>query len=923
MRYIGSKDNLLPFIAQTLHKKGISSVTAPVFCDIFSGTTVVARHFKQHGFKIVSCDLMTYSYVFQKAYIENNAYPQFTRLLREVDFAQNAVSATSTGQLALDFSSPQDKSWSLQQVCTYLNLLPGQPGFFYNNYAPDGTAEQEYQRMYLSSVNASRLDAVRETIEQWHRAGWLEPSEYYLLVAMAIEALPFVANISGTYGAFLKRWDTRALKPIRFATPLVLESTLKHQVFQGDANHVITQVECDILYLDPPYNARQYATNYHLLETVAAWDNPAIYGKTGLRPYEHQKSDYCESDKATKALQDLLDRARCRHILISYNSEGLIPETELLRILGERGKVEVFRLPYRRFRSDVDSEKRQYKPVDEVSENLYYVSVKKPPKLFPNHAGPFDITLGWVQDAGDFGNLRKAVEVLAKGPQPRKAYLLAIQVATGVGRWADDNFARMAHALGLVAFDRSSGLFSLKEAGLALVATSVGSEDELEVLRRQLLVNPPVVRVLSLLKSGEPLTKFELGAEIGFYGEGGFSKYPQDIFVEELAAAKNNEERSQVRQNREGSCDKYARTIAGWLSKAGWLVKVPKEVRVRTGKQEIVETLDAYRITGSGLTAINRALGTSRYERVTKFVPPEMLCSGKQPNADQLRPRRVALLEILGKGGSFTARQLARQLESLPVPVLASERELATDLLGLQRCGINIVPINQSYSLRDSLDIEPLPQVTATNTKNAPAASVAMTARVLNDCPQISQPQYLWALDLVPYSFDGRSARFLEVNTERLFRELLGFQTQLLGAGNTIQPDVLAWCNPPSSSGRPYALIIDCKATKDGYSLPSDDRRAMQDYLAKFANTLRLTGSQAIYFLFVTSALKGNLERGLQDVLDRSGHTGSVISVEDLLWLADKLLGGQLNQGQLERVFDGKLLDRSNLLGQINQELKN
>lgn len=914
MRYIGSKDNLLPFITHTLHKKGVSAATAPVFCDLFSGTTVVARHFKQQGYRLVTCDLMTYSYVFQKAYIENNVYPRFDKLRRNIDLNLTATPKEATGQLSLDFFSAQseDKTTPLQQICQYLNNLSGKQGFFYNNYSPEGTTDQTYQRMYLSGVNASRMDAVRDTIEQWRQANWLEDNEYYLLVAAAIEALPFVSNISGTFGAFLKRWDARALKPIKFATPQVLESALRHQVFQGDANQVIAQIECDVLYLDPPYNSRQYATNYHLLETVAAWDNPAIYGKTGLRPYEHQKSDYCESNKATQVLRYLLDRARCRHILMSYNSEGLIPEEQLLQILGQRGKVEVFRLPYRRFRSDIDSEKRQYKPIDEVSENLYYIAVKKPPRFFPNAGKPLDLTLGWVQDSGDFDKLRKSVEILAKGPQPRKAYLEAIQTTTGVGRWADDNFARMAHALGFVNFARADGLFSLKEAGRDLVKTAPGSEAELEILRRQLLINPPVVRVLSLLKNGQPLTKFELGAEIGFYGEGGFSKYPQDVFVEELAAAKNGEERNQVRQNREGSCDKYARTMAGWLIKAGWVVKLPKEVQITSGKREFSETLDAYRITGAGIAALNRALGTSRYERVTKLVPPEMLCSGKQPNAEQLRRRRVAILENLAKGGSISARQLSQQLAILPEPIIISDREIAADLVGLQRCGINIAVSNNSYSLRDSLEIEPLPQTLVTPSKNAPAASVAMTARVLNDCPQIGQPSHLWALDLVPYSFDGRSARFLEVNTERVFRELLGFQTQLLGAGNTIQPDALAWCNPRGS--RPYALIIDCKATKDGYSLPSDDRRAMQDYLQKFRSTLRVAGAQAIYFVFVTSSIKGNVERGLQDIFERGNHTGTVLTVEDLLWLTDKFISSQLDQTRLERVFDGKLFDRSKFI---------
>ena len=212
------------------------------------------------------------------------------------------------------------------------------------------------------------MDAIRAQIAAWSDAGLLADEEPYVLLAALIEAVPFVSNISGTYGAYLKGWDPRALKPLTLRPPALVPQRARPRSPPGRRGGR-GRAPCDVLYLDPPYNSRSYASNYHLLETIARYDAPVPQGKTGLRPDE-PRSAYNAPASAAAALRALVRGARCRRLLLSYNSEGLIPEDEILAILGERGRPEVRRRPYRRFRSDADS-RRRYAPQREVSENLY------------------------------------------------------------------------------------------------------------------------------------------------------------------------------------------------------------------------------------------------------------------------------------------------------------------------------------------------------------------------------------------------------------------------------------------------------------------------------------------------------------------------------------------------------------------------
>ncbi|MBL7131703.1 MAG: DNA adenine methylase [Candidatus Omnitrophica bacterium] len=357
MKYIGNKLRLLPFIDKVVKEENLPP--KGTFCDIFTGTTNVAQFYKKRGYKLITSDIMNYSYVFQYAYIKNDEYPKFEELIRSKKIKSNRQIITT-------------KYDALAFVISYLNTLSGKKGFIFKHYAPGG----QYKRQFFSNENAQKIDAVRNEIETWKVAKLINESEYYILLSSLIDAADFVANMSGTYGAYLKIWRSMALKPFTMLVPQLIESNITHEINNRDSNKLIKEIECDILYIDPPYNTRQYAANFHILETLACWDNPKVNGKTGLRPYDSQKSLYSQKTTCNKAFSELIKNADTGYILMSYNNEGIIPDEFIRETLSKRGKVKVYRQTYRRFRTERNHEKRQYKvPDDRVTEQIYFVKI--------------------------------------------------------------------------------------------------------------------------------------------------------------------------------------------------------------------------------------------------------------------------------------------------------------------------------------------------------------------------------------------------------------------------------------------------------------------------------------------------------------------------------------------------------------------
>ncbi len=355
MRFIGNKEKLLDIIYNTVIDTG---VTGGIFCDFFSGTSNVGRFFKEKGYSIISSDLLYFSYVLQKAYIENNDDVNFSDLIKNIpDVSQSRVL----------FSTP------LETVLHYLNNIEGVKGFIYKHYTEDGTKDNDRIRKYFTPENGERIDSQRQKIEEWKKEKLIVENEYFILLACLIESVPFYANISGVYAAFLKNYDPRALKRLITKPIRLYKSNKKHFVYNKDSVELAGGLDVDILYLDPPYNERQYAPNYHLLETIARYDSPVIKGVTGMRDYTNQKSDFCNANSALKKLEEIASKAKYKYLLLSYNTEGIMSQHDIQNTLEKFGNVQLKELNYLRFKSNSNGDSATKK---HIKEQIYILTRK-------------------------------------------------------------------------------------------------------------------------------------------------------------------------------------------------------------------------------------------------------------------------------------------------------------------------------------------------------------------------------------------------------------------------------------------------------------------------------------------------------------------------------------------------------------------
>jgi adenine-specific DNA-methyltransferase len=350
MNYIGSKYTLLPFLERVFRE--VADGGEQVFCDLFAGTGAVGRHFKGLGLRVIANDIQYYAYALNKAYIELNEPPPFAAL-------RAGFGAEIEARRELFADPPQD-------VLAFVNDLPGVAGFVTEHYSPAGG------RLYYTRENAEKADAVRQAIERWRAEALITEQEYFYLLCSLLEAIDQVANTASVYGAFLKKFKASAEKPLRLK-PLALKNHVTGcRAWNRDANELIEEIECDVLYLDPPYNHRQYGANYHVLETIAAYDSPLLTGVTGMRSYF--RSQYCRPASAREAVEQVIRSARAKHILVSYNDEGVLSLEEIREALSLRGRPQTFQTEYNRFKADNG---REYKR-DSTVEYVHYVRVTRP-----------------------------------------------------------------------------------------------------------------------------------------------------------------------------------------------------------------------------------------------------------------------------------------------------------------------------------------------------------------------------------------------------------------------------------------------------------------------------------------------------------------------------------------------------------------
>lgn len=312
MNYIGSKYSLLDFIDHTIKSVVDEDMSQLVFCDLFAGTGIVGRHFKTQVSKVISNDWEYYSYILNRNYIGNHL---------EIEGKEEYI----------------DK----------LNQLDGiENGFIYSQYCLGGGNN----RQYFSDENGKKIDAARVAIEEWRNNGEISDDLYYFLLCSLIESADKHANTASVYGAYLKSLKKSAQKSLVIAPANYQCNSHNHQVYCEDANTLIKSINGDILYLDPPYNARQYGANYHLLNTIAEYKTFEPKGKTGLR--EYNKSDYCSKSAVRDSFENLIADAKFKYIVLSYNNEGLMSIDTIRQIMSKYGRYQVFQKEYSRFRAD-------------------------------------------------------------------------------------------------------------------------------------------------------------------------------------------------------------------------------------------------------------------------------------------------------------------------------------------------------------------------------------------------------------------------------------------------------------------------------------------------------------------------------------------------------------------------------------------
>jgi adenine-specific DNA-methyltransferase len=342
LNYIGSKKSLLDFLDTIISKLNdkYENPQKIKFLDGFAGTGIVGKYFNQkYKYILYANDLEYYSWL--------------------INYAQLKVEYT-------------DK---LNDLINELNLVQKTNNKKFNLIAENYSEKGKEKRMFWTINNAEKADAIIEKIKAKLDSEDITNDEYIFLMASLITSFDKVANTTSVYGAFLKQYKSAAQHNYEFK-PIHMNKKIKHhkknKVFNSDVNsNSVLDREYDIVYLDPPYNNRQYSTNYHPLNYIAKYDETIIpYGKTGLLENAN-KSDFSVGKKVYDAFSNLINNLDTSYIFISYNDEGLLNKDDLKEILTKKGKVTLYKYEYKKFKSSSKQEN------ETVYEYLYLCEVGK------------------------------------------------------------------------------------------------------------------------------------------------------------------------------------------------------------------------------------------------------------------------------------------------------------------------------------------------------------------------------------------------------------------------------------------------------------------------------------------------------------------------------------------------------------------
>lgn len=307
LNYIGSKKKLLPLLDYVITSNVKEEEGS--FGDLFAGTGIVGDYFSKKGFNVTGNDMENYSYVVNYATLK---------------------------------SCYSEKLKNLISMCNELEEISG---LMYENYSPKG------DRLFFTESNAKKADAIRLKINELLEKKEIDIDEYYFLLASLIQSLDRVANTTSVYGAFLKKFKKSACKPL-VITPIHENERPRNKNNVTKKSVLDIADKFDIVYLDPPYVARQYGANYCPLNFLVEYDKKInIRGKTGL--FDYYKSPFASKSKAKKAFEQMFETLtkNCSNIFLSYNNDGILTLEEMVNIMKEYGSVTTYKYSYKKYQA--------------------------------------------------------------------------------------------------------------------------------------------------------------------------------------------------------------------------------------------------------------------------------------------------------------------------------------------------------------------------------------------------------------------------------------------------------------------------------------------------------------------------------------------------------------------------------------------
>ena len=308
-RYLGSKSRLANPLSELI---AMPTSADGRFIDAFAGTGAVAEIAASNGWAV------------------------------QVNDALPSAIAMSTARLLSISEAKFEGLGGYTAAVERLNAVVAKPGYFHRTYSPASEAfdVDGVKRMYLTEGNAARLDGIRAEIADWKGEALISDDEECLLLADLISAVNRVANIAGTYGCFLSKWQVNSQRLLEMTPRRLRPAPIDRISRIGNAEELHARKQ-DLVYLDPPYTKRQYASYYHILDSIVLNDQPNVEGVSGLRSWKAKASSFCYKRRALDALVDLMANIGSSRIILSYSSEGHIQLDDLMAALSEMGDFQI------------------------------------------------------------------------------------------------------------------------------------------------------------------------------------------------------------------------------------------------------------------------------------------------------------------------------------------------------------------------------------------------------------------------------------------------------------------------------------------------------------------------------------------------------------------------------------------------------